>query len=540
MDKKWKAHIAERLRSISLTPFIKRTETGETIGGNFAALASAVALTLDKRVDVQYVQSGSGPMYARTDENSEDKVFKPDFFTSKIRQGHLPGSYSAILDTKSDRSRLIPALRILIPSPILTPPHGRAISSRRNKSNKGPHLPRSQQAPQTPCSAIVIPFVGKMSRCSGKSRDCTRREADWRKLWGRLILKATEVLRYQWYRNFVLGFLVHGVCIRMFRIDRSGVIVSGPMVPFHGGFGETTPILIRCILACLVVPQQELGFPRDNLLRIAYKGDKPRLVVLVKDEELVLKKQIFARRDQLLTRGTTAYIAKRDKDEGTEYCFKSSWPYRARKHEGGVLETLQEVPGVVELLAWDILPSQALVTADRLHKSGDFAPLKIFYGLIYHHSSQEPHSPHSQHSPLAGPREHRLVVTEYIPVSFITGSSIAPLHLLCAWRSLYRVVDRVMEKDWVHHDLSMTNARLRFDKEEYSAVLIDFDNASVTTGVGSGEMNGLGTQHFRPLEILDPEIKGEIRHQELHEDETVFWVGLLTPMSCSDSHSRAL
>src|SRR5437773_6032660 len=40
---------------------------------------------------------------------------------------------------------------------------------------------------------------------------------------GNLILKASEGFRFQWYRRFVLGFLVFGNQMKMFLFDRSAV-----------------------------------------------------------------------------------------------------------------------------------------------------------------------------------------------------------------------------------------------------------------------------------------------------------------------------
>lgn len=60
-----------------------------------------------------------------------------------------------------------------------------------------------------------------------------------------LTLKATELLRHQFYRRFILGFLVAGHNIGVTLFSREGVFVGAPK-DFR-----TTPLLVRCIVATL-------------------------------------------------------------------------------------------------------------------------------------------------------------------------------------------------------------------------------------------------------------------------------------------------
>ncbi|KAI9778249.1 MAG: hypothetical protein M1839_008273 [Geoglossum umbratile] len=533
MDDKWEAHADKHLRSIpALYPFIESAGAGKMNEEQFAAVISAVALTLDKEVDIQYVQSGSTPMYPRAkgqkhpedpEAENRSKCLKPDFFTSKIRQGCLPGSHSAILGPKF--------------KPESNPNPTRRKSNRVRKPrglHPNPPDPLLRNDGAFCWEDVQVLWEIKSREIAGINK---------RVEWGSLILKATEVMQYQWYRKFVLGFLVCGTDIRLFRIDRSCVLVSRSIG--LDSSEKPIPTLIRCILASLVLPQTALGFPRDDFLRVVYKGDEPRLVVLAYGIELELGKQLsFPPRDKLITRGTTAHIAKQDESKGTEYCFKSSWPYRARKHEGEVLNTLQEVSGVVKLHGWDTPPDEPCLSVKWLCDKVKFVPLPQREGFSASATPMERSvsgdSVGDALSPVTDLREHRLVVTEYIPMSFIKGRTLAPLQLLRAWQGLYHTVDGIMEKNWVHRDLSWSNVRLRIVNSECSAVLIDFDLASETVGQESGAPDRTGTPAFMPLEVLDPDNVRKFRHQELHEDEMVFWVGLFTLTSCSDTNIKTL
>ena len=84
-----------------------------------------------------------------------------------------------------------------------------------------------------------------------------------------IILKGTEVLRYQWRRNFVNGFLICGNQLRMFRIDRFCVLVSLPINIRNNTQGGPLT-LVKCILAELVLQDPDRGFMEgdNNLLNL--------------------------------------------------------------------------------------------------------------------------------------------------------------------------------------------------------------------------------------------------------------------------------
>jgi Fungal protein kinase len=60
------------------------------------------------------------------------------------------------------------------------------------------------------------------------------------------------------------------------------------------------------------------------------------------------------------------HLARRLHDHEWKYCYKSSWPYAARPHEGEILDKLQGIQGVVRVLAWDRTVVDGDVDADRM------------------------------------------------------------------------------------------------------------------------------------------------------------------------------
>ena len=574
----WKSLAAELPLSLpALKRFVGTFGNKADNEKEFEDLVSDTTSRLVGEIGVRFVRSLSSNLVPRSREavTREDREethrrgLKPDFFTSKVRydlqaQKYLPSSISAILSPSPEPAVLDSSYpNSTSPATSSNPEPGLKLPGPNSKSahdlpirmgfklpiRKSPRLQEkdsgeqkgsaSASRPTTPSGPLLHndgSFTWEDVQVLFEIKNISMNRIDKRKVWGNMILKAAEVLRYQWYRKFVLGFLVCQGEVCMFRVDRSCVLVSQPVD--IGESKTTTSTLVSCILASLVLPHTALGFPSDDSLKIEWVEDKPRLVVSVCREKFVLDKQISSpSRDRLISRATTAYIATRIGDN-KEYCYKSSWPYASRQHEGEVLHQLQEVPEVVRLLVWDSPSlSEDALTVEQICEAGGFLPYR---------SSGNPSQPPTPPEPSASggsidrgvpslqnhAREHRQTVTEYIPNSFYRCKECTPLELLCAWRSLYRAVGGVTNKGWVHRDLSWNNARLRFVDNEYSAVLIDFDLAARIVGETSGTPDRTGTPAFMPLEVLEGP-GDNFRHQELHEDECAFWVGLFTIMACS-------
>ena len=91
-----------------------------------------------------------------------------------------------------------------------------------------------------------------------------------------LILKATEVFRFQWQHRYVLGILICGSRVRIVRCERSGV--------FLGQVLEVEDTLVQCILASLLPGDSGITPPKESMfvqldngtvcLKVQVGGDK--------------------------------------------------------------------------------------------------------------------------------------------------------------------------------------------------------------------------------------------------------------------------
>jgi hypothetical protein len=171
-------------------------------------------------------------------------------------------------------------------------------------------------------------------------------------------LKAAEALRYQWSRRYIYCFLHCGLMMQLLHFDRSGLMVSEPL-----DIEKETETFIKCLLGAFCHEPSRLGYP-------AGKGapfheydldDRLRQVVTVGDRQLYLYDQEAGPpRDHLVSRATVTFKAKLvnpkgEEETGRDWCYKSSWPQKLRKHEGDCLENLRGLPNVVKLLAYSVV-----------------------------------------------------------------------------------------------------------------------------------------------------------------------------------------
>ncbi|KAI9761812.1 MAG: hypothetical protein M1840_001692 [Geoglossum simile] len=445
-----------------------------------------------------FVHSGAKPMGSRdsNDLSSEHKGrgLKPDFFTSRIEFDETgngrPISLSAVLAVATSVTEISQSRR------------SNRLASRYPNASVGGSSSSSYPDP------LVLPNDGSFTwedvRILVELKSSSK-EINSSSIRSNLILKAAAVLRAQWYRRFVIAIVICGTKVRMMRFDRSGVLV-GNSIDFTEGRGV---LLIKCVLACLVASPPDIGLPTDLEDPTTTVIDGVcRLVVKVRDHDIVLGDKIASPPpDYLVGRGTVVHKARQCDGVEWDLVHKISWPYEARQHEGLILQELQDVEGVVRLIAWDVPVVEGMLEgADILR---DF-PIATPPNDVFHS------------------RQLRQTVTSYIPESLSQSHSV--LTLLNDWRSLYQVVDRIGKKGWVHRDLSWDNVRLTHPPgdERLSITLIDFDLASRITGPTSGSPERTGTIAFMPIPIL---LSSETRHQELNEDEAVFWIGFLASIS---------
>lgn len=142
--------------------------------------------------------------------------------------------------------------------------------------------------------------------------------------------------------------------------------------------------LVKCILAGLVLLPAKLGFfehltnPQHMLIY-----ENSTLAVSVSGKKFDLGEQIVGPpRDHLAGRSTCVQLAQRIGQNSWNQFFKSSWPYKAREHEGNVLEKFKGISGIVGVLAWDVL-SRVTLTAEQVCKNYKQHPLIFCPKLLF-------------------------------------------------------------------------------------------------------------------------------------------------------------
>lgn len=319
------------------------------------------------------------------------------------------------------------------------------------------------------------------------------------------------------------------------RCERSGV--------FLGQVHEAKNTIVQCILASLLPGDSGITPPQESMF-VSLKGGTVGLEVQVGGDRFILGDQVVGpQRDHLLGRATAIHLARRIADTTWTYCFKTAWPYAVRPHEGEVLEKLQGVTGVVRLFGWDSLNTAGNLNADEIRRGYKLLDISLTSPLAATTTDDDneiatttsTEAVKTDGLPCFNPRQYRRTVTEYIQDSFAKFHLHDPIDRLSAWLGLYKAVNAIAENGFVHRDLSWNNVRLFRPQQDFplSVTIIDFDLASIIEGSASGSPDKIGTVAFMPIEVLISPFGRAFRHQELHEDESVFWIGFLAILKCS-------
>jgi serine/threonine protein kinase len=364
-------------------------------------------------------------------------------------------------------------------------------------------------------------------------------------------LKAAEALRYQWSRRYIYCFLQCGTMMRLLHFDRSGLMASTPIdITSHTG----TVVLVRCLLAVFLHKPGRLGYPAGKDAPFhKYDPDNRLLqVVTVNKRQLYIDDQEAGPpRDHLVSRATVVFKAKllepNGKDKtGWDYCYKSSWAQKLRRHEGEYLEHLQDLPNVVDLLVYGVVkveddddttvfgrqcPSGAPMTLiekyyERARKQKrDFNP---HTGTAV--SDQEdinamlldPRRPEGGSPQDCDDREHRDVVTDWVSFSFNeAASSLDSSHLptiISIWQQAFSAIKSICDAGVLHRDISFRNIRI---DDQHKIKVCDFDMAMILGSQSTGEKDRTGTIAFMATSILHPE---QCIHRPVHDCESIFWL----------------
>ncbi|KAI9861226.1 MAG: hypothetical protein M1813_005399 [Trichoglossum hirsutum] len=600
--------LAERISSIDEVQGFKDiagsgrvndNEFSVMVGAVFSRLVKAEALEFNDN-GMRYAQSGSDGMHERkhghpwaveVEASGEDRRhdLKPDFFTARVCD--VAGDWAPV-----SLSTMMHGLDPMEQQPV--PPSERiaAGTGRGGEASSPPAVITSAS------EYFTWDDLSTLWEVKSSADDATCALSN-------LILKATETLRFQWQRHFLLAFLVCGTSLRMVRCERSCVLVGASV-----DFGGDAQVLVKCLVAGFVVDRAvDVGLlVDDRTVEMVDVDGKPRVVVGVDGQDFILGDQIIGPwRDHLASRATTVHLARKSGDTDWEYCFKCAWPYTTRPHEGVVLDVLQDIPGVVKMLAWDApsVPGMWSMTSERIER--DFRPQRVATSgrqtpskttsLPISSVSQEK-LPMRVEDTVAGegdtiagkedtaagnedtaagngesvagngetvagkedtvtgkedtvadnedtvagneedapgfrPRQFRRTVTLYIKDSFArVHDQLTARELLEIWRELYIITNSISHKGYVHRDLSWVNVRLhRTPSHTWSPILIDFDLASPIDGPASCAPDKTGTVVFMSIRILYHSGHEPVRHQELHEDEVVFWIVFLAIISRAES-----
>ena len=412
------------------------------------------------------------------------------------------------------------------------------------KSNEASNEMQDHQFPMVTCKYPVWEIADSLWEL--KRGDSLIEDA---KVYLDCALKATEVLRYQWSRQFIFYFLHCGKFMRLLRFDRAGLVASRKV-----DITLEPEVFLHCLLAVFSNKPSDLGYPcAKEIPRHVPTQGKTHHVIEIDGNILGLDKQIAGPwKDHLVGRGTVTWKAHLMSDDPEKYgklfCVKASWVQMERKHEGHFIKNLLDagVENVVKLLAFS--PEKAGEGNNTQLGSKELKPLKCIGN--YHHrllnqkgtlSRDNALSEHCQgtsatpdinQTPTIATRkdrEFRLTVTTWVEQAFdkacanhlsgiFSGFSLNNplLAMLSLWRKSFMILDGVTKAKVLHRDISFQNMRVNENNEP---IICDFDMAIEPNSKASGLPERTGTVQFMARGIL----RGE-SHRAFDDCESVYWI----------------
>lgn len=372
-------------------------------------------------------------------------------------------------------------------------------------------------------------------------------------------LKAAEALRYQWSRRYICCFLHCGSTMQLLHFDRSGLIASEKL-----DIRSATDKFVRCLLGAFCHEPSKLGYPvgPDSPCHGMDLNDgQLRQVVTVKGRSLYLGHQEAGPpADHLVSRATVAFRAKLvspnlGEKTSWDWCYKSSWPQRARRHEGEYLKCVQGLPDVVELLVHGVVQIKGRddTTMQGRNDRSLGEPMELLDHLYnrledhrgcsstqrsglgpdpFRHSSSEskaalqlnePRRPQGSVARRCEDREHRELVVAWVDLPFHKAVRAADLPTaLATWKQTFSAIGDVVSRGILHRDLSFQN--IRFD-EHHQVKVCDFDMAISVNEQASGVAERTGTIAFMAASVLNHQPS---RHRPFYDCESVFWLCALS------------
>lgn len=356
-----------------------------------------------------------------------------------------------------------------------------------------------------------------------------------------LALKATEVMRVQWGRRFVIGIFACGTRWRLCWFDRAGGVTHHPF-----DIKSNPQLFACCVLSPFLLPHSELGMTESSS------------TIKVENQMFTLGETIARPwADRLVSRGTFIRKARRSDDdsESWPFCIKSSWQCRERLNEIEALSELQHIPGVVKLVASQTEEVNGVEdTISHCRRDMPIEPGSIFpslkrpreaphyYESAYKirrldgssigrtHSLEElPTNPFFSTNtiqPSFYDKIHRVVVMENSGRRYDDHEN-TPLQKILCLRQVVITLCAVRDAGWLHRDISPANIMVPFkNKNDPLGIIIDWDMARKVDDSDAGAQERTGTLWYMAVNILENPFEPPIHHA-LHDLESVFWLGLI-------------
>jgi hypothetical protein len=360
-------------------------------------------------------------------------------------------------------------------------------------------------------------------------------------------LKAAEALRYQWSRRYVYCFLHCGTVMQLLHFDRSGLMASQLL-----DIETDTVTFVRCLLGAFCHKPSRLGYPAGKDAPFHKHDPDNRLlqVVTVDERQLYIDDQEAGPpRDHRVSRATVVFKAKLVDPKGEEmtgwdWCYKSSWVQRLRRHEGEYLDRLRDLPNVLVYGVVKVENDNDTTVFGRRCPSGQpMTPIEAFCDRAKRQktdfaqhsgtlaSGQEglnamlfdPRRPAAGSQQDCDDREHRDIVTAWVKSSFNEAASsldspdsLPTIFLI--WQQAFSAIKSITEKGVVHGDISFRNIRI---DDKHQIKVCDFDMAMFLDDPSTRANDRTGTIAFMATSILSPE---PCVHRPVHDCESIFWL----------------
>jgi serine/threonine protein kinase len=474
-----------------------------------------------RRGHIRISHQGNSPM---TTWNAKAGWLRGNSASTEKRKELKPDLMTMVVEDVDPES-----VRLAIPQTILPPPDDWECTTMDDTSS-----------PIVECKEPVWECLDLFWECKRNSRELRNAE-----VYVDCALKAAEALRYQWSRRFVYCFLHCGSMMRLLHFDRSGLVASEPL-----DIKTKTDTFIQCVLGVFCHEPSRLGYPAGDEAPFHTRGPDNRLrqVVTVGDRQLYLYDQEAGPpRDHLISRATVTFKAKlvnpkSEEEAGRDWCYKSSWPQKLRKHEGDYLKSLQGLPNVVDLLVYSVVKikhenkdeddttnvgrrqcssGQPMTFLDNLQEAINF----IQHAGTESIDKKDPRRPKSGLEQHCDEREHRDIVTAWVSSSFDeaisslerSDSSDSLSTIFSIWQQAFSAIKAITERGILHRDISFRNIRI---DDQYELKVCDFDMA-VSHSSNTGADDRTGTIAFMATSALS---SISYTHRPIHDCESIFWL----------------